>query len=241
MRRWNETDIRDVLPTITVPTLCLARSFDDGTEEAEYITGPDPRCTARGASRERSVHRQGDQDALGAAIREFVGVTRRGRDTETILRAVLFTDVVDSTALSARLGDVAWRDLIERHHSLVRAALSRHGGTEEDTAGDGFFATFDGPARAVRCAREIVDAIAPLGIQVRAGVHAGECQVIDRQTGGITVAIGARVAAAAGPSQVFVSQTVKDLTAGSGLDLEDAGDHELKGVPDHWQLYRVAS
>jgi class 3 adenylate cyclase len=132
-----------------------------------------------------------------------------------------------------------WKDLVLEHHAVVRDALERWRGVENDTAGDGFYATFDGPARAIRCAQEVVKRVHPLGIEIRAGVHTGECEVIDGKCGGLTVSIGARVAAQAGPSTVVVSQTVKDLVAGSGLHFSDAGEHELKGLPDRWRLYRV--
>ena len=158
---------------------------------------------------------------------------------DRVLASVLFTDIVGSTDRAAKLGDRAWRDLVQQHHSVTRGMLGRYRGAEVDTAGDGFFATFDGPARAVRCAQSIVEAVKPLGLQVRAGVHTGEVETIDDKIGGIAVAIGARVASHAGPSEVWVSQTVKDLVAGSGLTFEDAGEHELKGVPDPWRLYRV--
>jgi class 3 adenylate cyclase len=154
---------------------------------------------------------------------------------------VLFTDVVGSTEKAVELGDRRWKEMIEEHHRRVRGQLARYRGVEVDTAGDGFFATFDGPARAVRCARSIVDAVAPLGIEVRAGVHTGEVETIDAKVGGMAVVIGARVGASAAPSEVLVSQTVKDLVAGSGLAFEDAGERELKGVPDRWRLYRVVS
>ena len=139
------------------------------------------------------------------------------------------------------MGDAAWRDTLERHHGAVRACLSAHGGTEVDTAGDGFLATLDGPAAAVRCAPEIVGSVKEVGLEIRAGVHTGEVETIDGKVGGLGVHIGSRVSAAAGPSEVFVSSTVKDLVAGSGLVLEDTGEHELKGVPDRWRLYRVVS
>jgi class 3 adenylate cyclase len=137
------------------------------------------------------------------------------------------------------VGDRGWKDVVEQHHRIVRALLTRYRGREVDTAGDGFFASFDGPARAVRCARAIVEAIRPLGIEVRAGVHTGEIETIDGKIGGITVNIGSRVGSIAAPSEVIVSQTVKDLIAGSGIQLADGGEHDLKGVPDRWRLYRV--
>jgi class 3 adenylate cyclase len=153
---------------------------------------------------------------------------------------VLFTDIVGSTSLAAAGGDRAWRSLVEEHHHIIRGALARYRGTDMDTAGDGFFATFDGPARAVRCALAAIQSLRDLPIEIRAGVHTGEMQTIDGKAGGIAVTLGARIAGVAGPSQVLVSQTVKDLVAGSGFTFEDAGKHELKGVPDSWHLYRVA-
>ncbi len=183
----------------------------------------------------------GDTDSLIAAIRDFIGVTPRSEGSDSALRAVLFTDIVGSTETAFRLGLEEWKALLERHHAIVRAELVAFGGEEVDTAGDGFYATFAGPATAVRCARAISTKVRDLGIEIRAGVHVGECEVIDGRLGGPTAAIGARVGALAGASEVLVSQTVKDLVAGSGLAFEDAGEHELKGVPDRWRLYRVVT
>ena len=156
-----------------------------------------------------------------------------------MLATVLFTDIVGSTRKAAELGDHEWRGLVERHHAIVRDLIARWRGAEMDTAGDGFFATFDGPARAVRCALAAVEAVRPLGIEIRAGVHTGEVETIDAKAGGMAVIIGARISASAGGSEVRASSTVKDLVAGSGLAFADAGEHELKGVPDLWRLYRV--
>jgi len=156
-----------------------------------------------------------------------------------VLATVMFTDIVGSTAKATELGDRGWGSLVERHHGAVRALLGRFRGTEIDTAGDGFFATFDGPARGVRCAQAIGGAVRDFGLEVRAGVHTGEVETSGGKVGGIAVNVGARIAALAAPSEVLASQTVKDLTAGSGLMFEDAGEHELKGVPDRWHLYRV--
>jgi class 3 adenylate cyclase len=156
-----------------------------------------------------------------------------------VLATVLFTDIVSSTQKAAELGDAEWRALLEEHHATVRRLLARYRGAEVDTAGDGFFATFDGPARAIRCAEAIRDAVSRLGLEVRAGLHTGECETIDGKVGGLAVVIGARVGAKAGPSEVLVSQTVKDLVAGSGIIFGNAGEHELKGVPDRWNLYQV--
>jgi len=156
-----------------------------------------------------------------------------------VLATILFTDIVGSTEAAARLGDAAWRDLLVRHHALVRRELARFNGIELDTAGDGFFATFDGPARAISAAMAISDAVASLGIAVRAGLHTGECEVHDGKVAGIAVAIGARIAALAEGSEVLVSSTVRDLVAGSGMRFEERGDHELKGVPGRWTVFRV--
>jgi len=166
-------------------------------------------------------------------------VPRRNPARQRILTTVLFTDIVDSTKRAAELGDGRWRQLLGRHHAIMRRELKRHRGREIDTAGDGFFATFDGPARAIRCARSIVESVRTLDIEVRAGIHIGECATIDGKTGGLAVTIGARVGALAGPSEVLVSQTVKDLILGSDMTLEDRGEHELKGVPGPWRVYAV--
>jgi class 3 adenylate cyclase len=158
-----------------------------------------------------------------------------------VLATVLFTDIVGSTQMAAELGGQRWQDVLLKHHAIVRALLSRYRGTEMDTAGDGFLTTFDGPARAIRCAQAIIEGVGALGIQVRAGLHTGECETVDGKVGGIAVHIGARVVSLAASSEVLVSQTVKDLVAGSGLVFEDKGDHELKGIPERWRLYRVVS
>jgi class 3 adenylate cyclase len=156
-----------------------------------------------------------------------------------VLTTVLFTDIVRSTEMAAEIGDVSWKGLLRQHHEYVRRQLAVHQGIERDTAGDGFFVTFDGPARGVRCALAIGSTLRELGLEIRAGVHTGEVELTHEGVGGIAVHIGARVAAIAGASEVLVSSTVKDLVAGSGLTFEDAGEHELKGVPDRWHLYRV--
>lgn len=158
---------------------------------------------------------------------------------ESVLATVLFTDIVGSTAKAAELGDRGWRDLLARHHDLTRHELSRFRGQEIDTAGDGFFASFDGPARGIHCARAIAEQVQALGVEIRAGLHTGECEVLDGKMAGIAVSIGARVAAQAEPGEVLVSQTVKDLVAGSGIEFEDRGAAELKGVPGEWRLFAV--
>ncbi len=232
------------LPSIHVPTLVIAKEGDldfrieQVRETASRIAG------ARLVVLPGSEHFPwiGPADAVLDEVERFV--VALGEEEAQLGRAlatVLFTDVAGSTEKVAELGDRRWKALVEEHHRRVRGQLARYRGVEVDTAGDGFFASFDGPARAVRCARSIVDAVAPLGIEVRAGVHTGEVETIDGKVGGMAVVIGARVGASAGPSEVLVSQTVKDLVAGSGLSFEDAGEHELKGVPDRWRLYRVSA
>ena len=232
-------DGRDILPAIRVPTMILHRELDSpecNQYFAEQIHGAEYVALPGG----EHIPYIGDQDSVTREIERFV---RNVREEEALinrqLATVLFTDIVSSAQTAATLGDRAWRDVVEKHHTAVRGLLNRYKGTEVDTAGDGFFATFDGPARAARCAQTIVDAVRPLGIQVRAGLHTGEVETIAGKTGGITVVIGARVGALAQPSEVLASRTVRDLTAGSGLRFEDAGEHELKGVPDRWQRYRV--
>ncbi len=235
-RVWYETDVRDVLRSVRVPTLLLAYEGNEiEVAEAEYVASlmPDAQLVIRPGTRDA------DLEGFCNAVRDFLGVDR-APDIDSILSTVLFTDIVDSTAKQAELGDHRWKALVERHHALVREVLGRWRGAENDTSGDGFYATFDGPARAIRCAQEIIDRVHDLGIAIRAGIHTGECELINDKVGGITVTIGARVSALAGPSEVLISQTVKDLVAGSGLTFEDAGEHELKGVPDRWRLYRVA-
>ena len=240
-RRLNETDIRDVLPTIKVPTACIVRRFEEGIEEARYVTGLIPGAQLIVLDGDERWSAGGDQDALVGAVREFIGMSPAVDTGGTRLRTILFTDMVGSTSLATRVGDVAWKSLLTRHHEVVRAELARAGGFEEDAAGDGFFATFDGPVRAITAAQAMIGGLEPLGIQIRAGVHTGEVETIDGKSGGVAVHIGARVAALARPSEILVSRTVMDLVAGSRLVFEDAGERELKGVPDRWRLYRVVS
>jgi class 3 adenylate cyclase len=171
-----------------------------------------------------------------AIIGELAGLERRPAGS-TVLATVLFTDIVDSTRKQAELGDRRWRELVLAHHSAVRSALTRWGGTEHDTAGDGFFASFVGPARAIHCAHEISSRVASLEIDTRAGVHIGECEVIDGKPGGLAVTVAARLVGTAGPKEVVVSGTVKDLVAGSGFSFTDRGERELKGLPESWRLY----
>jgi class 3 adenylate cyclase len=179
----------------------------------------------------------GDTDEIVDEIEEFLTGTRRLPEPDRVLATVLFTDIVGSTERATELGDRRWREVLEQHHGLVRSELARARGREVDTAGDGFFAAFDGPARAVRCAKSIADGVQELGIAIRSGLHTGECELLDGKVAGIAVHTGARVAAHAGPGEVLVSSTVKDLVAGSGLEFEDRGVHQLKGIPGEWRLY----
>jgi class 3 adenylate cyclase len=180
-------------------------------------------------------------EGLIGDIEEFVTGHRDGAvpETDRVLATVLFTDIVGSTAKAAALGDRAWQELLAHHHALIRRELVRFRGAELDVAGDGFFARFDGPARAIRCACAITERVRELGLEVRAGLHTGECEVMDGKVGGIAVHIGARVAKKAEPGEVLVSSTVKDLVAGSGLRFRERGSTELKGVPEEWRLYAV--
>jgi class 3 adenylate cyclase len=235
----DEYDVREVLPTLRLPVLVVAPRglADDWLWEQAVATSaliPDANCHPLPPDAARLWHPSVIEETLA-----FCGIERPPPEVDTVLSTVLFTDIVGSTETQAQLGDHAWKELVLRHHAVVRGALGRWRGIENDTAGDGFYATFDGPARAIRCAQEVTERVRELGIEVRAGVHTGECEVIEGKCGGLTVSIGARVAAIAGPSEVMVSQTVRDLVAGSGLVFEDAGEHELKGVPDRWHLYRV--
>jgi class 3 adenylate cyclase/pimeloyl-ACP methyl ester carboxylesterase len=237
-----ESDVRATLPAVRVPTLLIDRESFDERERAE---ADDVAAKIPGAELLRlppgpkSVML--DPEPVFAAIRRFLGITPPPAPVDTILTTVLFTDIVDSTRLQASLGDRGWKRLAEQHHAALRSQLARFQGREQDTAGDGFYARFDGPARAIRCALAAIGDVERLGIAIRAGVHTGECEVVDGKCGGLSVSIGARVMSKAGPSEVLVSQTVRDLTAGSGLTFEDAGEHELKGVPDRWRLYRVVA
>jgi class 3 adenylate cyclase len=239
-RAMMDADVTDVLPAVRVPTMVLYSPAS--RPAADYVQRRIPNATAQELPRmvgdftwidDQTHHR------TQSLVRDFVASLGRAEEPERILATVLFTDIVGSTHKRAEHGDRAWRDVVQRHHALVRSLLSRYRGVEQDTAGDGFFATFDGPARAVRCAIEIVEGVRALGIEVRAGVHTGEVETVDGKASGLSVVIGARVGALATPSEVLVSQTVKDLVAGSGLAFEERGEHELKGVPDRWHLYRV--
>ncbi len=241
-----EIDVREIAPTIRVPTLVMHRAGDPmapvegGRWFAEHIPG------ARYIEFPGSEHviPAGDSEPVEQELREFLLPLAQSEpaatEIESVLATVLFTDIVGSTAKAAEVGDVAWRELIERHHALIRRELGRHRGRELDTAGDGFFAAFDGPARAIRCACAVSEGVGDLGLEIRAGLHTGECQLVDGKIGGLAVNIGARVAAEARPGEVLVSQTVRDLVAGSGLSFEERGTAELKGVPGEWRLFAVS-
>jgi pimeloyl-ACP methyl ester carboxylesterase/class 3 adenylate cyclase len=238
---YPEIDIRSVLPAIHTPTLVVHRTGDriipveSGRYLAQHISG------AKYVELEGNDHIYfvGDANSILDELEEFLTGVRHGPDPGRALLTMLFTDIVRSTEHAERLGDKGWRELLDRHHALVRRQLVRFGGREVDTAGDGFFATFDGPARAVRCGQTIRDAVRALGIEIRAGVHTGECELVAGQVRGIAVHFGARVAAAAEPGEVLVSSTVKDLVVGSGLRFSDRGLCSLKGLQGEWHLYSV--
>jgi pimeloyl-ACP methyl ester carboxylesterase/class 3 adenylate cyclase len=236
-----ESDVRHVLPAIRVPTLVLNRSGDritpvggarnlaENIPGAKYVEFP-------GVDHVPWI---GDMNSILGEVEEFLTGARYEPEHERVLATVLFTDIVGSTEQAAKLGDRQWQNLLERHHSLIRKELARFRGQEIDTAGDGFFATFDGPARAIRCACTSRDALKDFDITIRAGLHTGECEIMGDKVSGIAVHIGARVMGQASPNQVLVSNTVKDLVTGSGLHFADHGVHTLKGVPGEWHLYAV--
>ncbi len=241
MRANVDIDVREVLPAVRVPTLVVhcegdpfisvehSRYLAQHIEGAEYVEFPgDFHVTWR-------PERYGP---VLEAIEEFLTGTAHLHEPDRVLKTILFTDIVDSTPTAARLGDTRWRELLDAHDGVVRRELERYRGTEVATTGDGFLAAFDGPARALRCAHAVIDALGAVGVQVRAGLHAGECEVRGQDLAGMAVHIGARVSALGGPGEVLVSRTVRDLVAGSGLEFEDLGEHHLKGVPGTWQLMR---
>jgi pimeloyl-ACP methyl ester carboxylesterase len=232
-------DVRDVLPTIRVPTLVMHRTEDEeaSVEEGRYIASqiPDARFVElAGADHFMFLE---DADIVLDEIEEFLTGVRRGPEPDRVLATVLFTDIVGSTERAAELGDRTWSELLGRHHAQVRGNLEAYRGREVDTAGDGFLATFDGPARAVRCALASVRDLSELGLPIRAGIHTGEVETAGEAVRGIAVHIGARIASLATAGEVLVSRTVRDLVAGSGLEFLGRGEHELKGVPDRWELF----
>ena len=236
-----EIDIRHVLPAIHVPTLVLHRTGDRMVAAAEgrYLADRIPGAKYVELPGVDHLPFVGDTEGLLNEIEEFLTGMRPIGEPDRVLATVLFTDIVGSTTRAAELGDRRWRILLEEHHALVRKELARFRGREIDTAGDGFLATFDGPARAIGCATAITKAVQELGLEIRAGLHTGECERLGDKIAGIAVHIGARVAAAAGPGEVLVTSTVKDLVAGSGLRFADRGVRSLKGVPEDWHLFAV--
>jgi class 3 adenylate cyclase len=239
-RAIKDADVTDVTSSVRVPTLVLCRPSE--REEAEYV-----RERIRGSALVElpgflGIYTWIDDAAHERTIEEterFVARLGRKSAPERVLVTVLFTDIVGSTERAAELGDRAWRELLDRHHSVVRKRLAEFRGDELDTAGDGFFAAFDGPGRAIHCARALVDDVRSLGLELRAGLHTGECERHERKLTGIAVPVGARIASLAGPAEVLVSSTVRDLVAGSEIEFDDRGEHELKGVPGLWRLYSV--
>jgi pimeloyl-ACP methyl ester carboxylesterase len=237
-----DMDIRDILPSIRVPTLVMARANDPVIAVAAAQQLADAIPSARLLEFPGDGHRPigPDQAAIVAALEEFVTGERSVVNADRVLATVLFTDIVDSTRKAAELGDARWRALLDAHDGRAKSEIARHRGTYVQSTGDGLFATFDGPARAVRCARAIAESLRPLGIEIRAGCHTGEIEYPhDGEARGIAVHIGARIAARAGADEVLVSATVKDLVAGSGLLFDDRGACTLKGVPDEWRLFSV--
>jgi class 3 adenylate cyclase len=243
MAAMMQLDLGDSLDRITAPVLLLHRSDIEILPSANVRALADRLANATlvelpGAD---SLYFAGDVDALVDEIQTFVTGTRPLPRAERVLAAVLFTDIVGSTERAAALGDQTWKELLDRHHIVVRTQLTRFGGREVDTAGDGFLSTFDSPLRAIEAARGICSAVKPLGLEVRAGLHVGEIELVGDDIRGLAVHIGARVSALAGPGEVLVSSTVKDLVTGSGIEFEDRGAHELKGVPGEWRLFAVTS
>jgi pimeloyl-ACP methyl ester carboxylesterase len=248
LNRMNaEIDVREVLPAIEVPTLVMVRSEDDPMIVGGSRYLGEHIVDARYVELPGSAHAPfaGDAEPVLERLERFLNETWQvagtgDREPDRVLATVLFTDIVGSTAKAVELGDRGWRELVSEHNARVRRTLGRFQGREIDTAGDGFFASgFDGPARAIRCAAEIVQSVRDLGVDIRAGLHTGECELIDDKLGGIAVNIGARVASQAAPGEVLVSRTVKDLVAGSGIEFEDRGAFELKGIPGNWELFAV--
>jgi pimeloyl-ACP methyl ester carboxylesterase len=243
MDLYREMDVRSILPAIDVPTLVLHRvddrmiSVDQGRYLAESIPG------ARLVELPGRDHLPfaGDPDALLGEVEEFLVGSREATESERALATILFTDIVGSTERAAELGDLGWRQLLERHDAAVRHQLSLHRGREVKTMGDGFLATFDGPGRAIRCARAVQDEVAGLGIDVRAGIHTGEVELIGDDVGGMAVNIGARIGALADPGEVLVSSTVRELVVGSGFEFADRGVQALKGAPGEWRLFAIDS
>ena len=236
-----EIDIRDVLPAIRVPTLVLHRTEDRvvPVEAGRYLATHIPDAKLVELPGDDHYPFAGDYDPYIEEVEEFLTGSRSRREPDRVLATVLFTDIVGSTERAAELGDQRWAELLADHHRVVRAELERRRGHEVRVVGDSFLATFDGPARGIRCAAAIRDAVRPLGIEVRAGLHTGEIELAASGIEGIAVHIGARIAALAGPGEILVSSTVKDLVVGSGVEFDDRGAHALKGVPGEWHVHEV--
>jgi class 3 adenylate cyclase len=236
-------DVRPLLPTIRVPTLILHRRHDSAIDHrhGQYLAEHIPGARLVTLEGHDSLPFLGDSDAVAGEIEEFLTGTRADHEPDRVLATVLFTDIARSTERAAELGDQRWRSLLEQHDAAVRTQIARHRGREVKSTGDGFLATFDGPARAIRAARAIKDEVEQIGLDVRAGVHTGECEVIGDDVGGLAVHIAARVMALAEPAEVLVSSTVRDLVVGSGLEFEPRGEHDLRGVPGPWRLWAVAA
>jgi class 3 adenylate cyclase len=238
-----ETDIRSVLPSIHAPVLVICRRDAEPrwVQSAEHFAGLLPNATIVRPPGADPLMWVGDIEPIADAIRDFTGSRMNFDPTHRTLTTVLFTDIVDSTKQAAAYGDKRWRELLDRHDALVDEQLGRHGGKRIKDMGDGILATFDGPARGVRCACAISDAVAEIGIEIRSGLHTGEIERRGDDVSGIAVVIARRVCDTGGARDVLVSRTVTDLVAGSGLEFEDRGEHDLKGVPERWRLYWVRS
>jgi class 3 adenylate cyclase len=239
-----EIDVRPLLPSVHVPTLVIHRTGDLAVpvECGRYLADNIPDARMVELPGEDHLPWVGDADRIVGEIEEFLTGVRHGGDSDRALATVLFTDIVGSTRRAAELGDAAWSDLLRAHHAVVRGLLVRYGGREVDTAGDGFLATFDGPARAIRCALAIASEVRALGLEIRAGLHTGEVETTSEgAVRGLAVHIGARIGALAEPSEVLVSRTVRDLVVGSGFTFVERGTHTLKGVPDTWQVFGVSA
>ena len=243
MKMNREIDVRHILPATRVPTLILHRTGDRviDVEHARYMAQNIPGAKLVELPGEDHVAFLGDQDSILDEIEQFLTGRRHVHEPERVLATVLFADIVGSTARAAALGDRSWRELLETFYARAREVIHQYRGREINTSGDGFLATFDGPARAVRCASAIRDTVRSINLEVRCGLHTGECELIGNDIAGIAVHTGARVAALAAPGEVLVSQTVRDLVAGSGLVLEEYGTYTLKGVPNEWRLFRAAN
>jgi class 3 adenylate cyclase/alpha-beta hydrolase superfamily lysophospholipase len=241
MNLYREIDIRGALPAIGVPTLALHRRDDRmiPARQSEYLTKRIDDARYVELVGEDHLPTVGDSGALLDEVEEFLVGSRGAHGVERSLATILFTDIVGSTETAARLGDRRWRELLERHDAAVRRELALHRGHEVKTMGDGFLATFDGPARAIRCATAIKSELSRSGVEIRSGIHSGEVEAIGEDLGGMAVNIGARVGALAGPGEVLVSSTVRELVVGSGIEFEERGSYRLKGAPDEWRLFAV--